>query len=58
MGKNDFIKLLAIIIQLAIKHAPDIIDSIKEFIDNLRKSDWTEESIRALVKDLKDPEDY
>ena len=58
MGKNDYIKLIAMIIQLAIKHAPDVIDSIKSFIDNLKKSDWTEESIRDLIKDIKDPEDY
>ena len=58
MKMGDWIKLLAMIIQLAVKHAPDVIDSIKDFIDNLKKSDWTEESIRALVKDIKDPEDY
>ena len=58
MKKNDYIKLIAMVIQLALKHAPDIIGSIKEFINNLNESDWTEESIRNLVKNIKDPEDY
>jgi hypothetical protein len=58
MKKNDWLKLIGMIISLAIEHAPDIIESIKEFIANLNKSEWTTEEIKALVEKMKEPEDY
>jgi hypothetical protein len=43
---------------ICLKEGPDALAAIKQFIEDLNKTNWTEEEIRALVAKTRRPAEY